>query len=1053
MTWYHGSGKSVLHQLLEREIKPARPSANLNRDRLFYSHLYPNHTVFNCVAPQNISLKKFSPCGKYMIGYGKDDDSVVMYRFEWNSYIIPVDPNATEQPGCWSGSREKGKVPLKRESSSSVKTEPSDQQQTSTASMSHLPGMTRGGQNLTHSDHKGMSEHEALNPMTCFSRFFKFHWHRTLTQDDTQKLERSTFLFSMNSKYVVLATTSPCRALTAGANHPDYTPETRLEVASVNYTFYCLSVQTGECTDRITFEGDQIPLGRLNGVCMFDNVLAVLSIKFQCIRIIELKEGGNFVHLQKIGWLCHQDDELTLSKFATDAEEYARACRQAFNPEVSNPGANVKKNVRPLYGRRRLSGSSGQGPSSRATQLGTTLSRMGSLPPATGNLDQNDGNRGRSAINRYGSVRSRLRSTRSAEPGNSRLAQSGRGPPYRSSGQPGMLNTPGMDPGSGRGSTSSQNDDATMDVDADGNRLASSSVGNGEEAVDLPNIGILQQLLASRLSNRMGPQNPPPVGPRPRPPGPARAPVPGPAPVYRPPAEESEGPRRQASGGPTSQTNGGSTGQQSGSQGWSSYPGRAREGPTGNGQTEEASQQSLNAGVPRPAAGTAQGQNPSTLLPPSRNIGQPQQGPQSQPSQPQDQVQQPPAPNANSGSGGTEVNSTNFPGLSNVRIVRRRAQSRALFIIGGDGRRNQGSAGQSTSGTDGLTGGTGIGPVGQSSLLGGLKHRILTHLYRLAKNDPRDPVHAVRRFRALFKEFENMVMVQQQLIGRDHLLIRFVNVKAIGIPQRSSSNDTQVIMFVVYNMTEAKVVGCYDNTSEEFLAKMEASCDILRSTTFTKPVNFVSTCSSNLYARDAIYRNRSTVRTARHGGREAAVRRFLNVLPFMSQCWSDSPYFDQNIFYYDEKGCNAAERPKPVSDFPVKFYCRGSGRLKFKVHTQFSAVDNGNGNGSCRKKGAVCFLFHPIYPFLLTLNFGHEGWLINIQCRHEPATGVPGSANLATAENSTGVDGDNAAAARAAQTAPANGRSPTEERSSGEEGGRENEVSSPTGSGMNLPYD
>jgi de-etiolated-1 len=49
------------------------------------------------------------------------------------------------------------------------------------------------------------------------------------------------------------------------------------------------------------------------GVFLHDDLLAVLSVRFQCIHILQVRDGGLFLDVRTIGNFCREDDELLLN--------------------------------------------------------------------------------------------------------------------------------------------------------------------------------------------------------------------------------------------------------------------------------------------------------------------------------------------------------------------------------------------------------------------------------------------------------------------------------------------------------------------------------------------------------------------------------------------------------------------------------------------------------------------------------------------------------------------------------------------------------------------
>ena len=118
---------------------------------------------------------------------------------------------------------------------------------------------------------------------------------------------------------------------------------------------------------------------------------------------------------------------------------------------------------------------------------------------------------------------------------------------------------------------------------------------------------------------------------------------------------------------------------------------------------------------------------------------------------------------------------------------------------------------------------------------------------------------------------------------------------------------------------DAKIIQIFESTSPDFLAIAENNLDYFRTAVNPEPfAAFSPSLANNIYSRATHEKTKRTIINARNGGELEAVRRSLLILPFSFQCWSTSPYFDKNIFSYDEKWISPMERPKPCPDCTVR---------------------------------------------------------------------------------------------------------------------------------------
>ncbi|KAF9123884.1 acid phosphatase det1 [Mortierella sp. 14UC] len=233
-----------------------------------------------------------------------------------------------------------------------------------------------------------------------------------------------------------------------------------------------------------------------------------------------------------------------------------------------------------------------------------------------------------------------------------------------------------------------------------------------------------------------------------------------------------------------------------------------------------------------------------------------------------------------------------------------------------------------------------------SQTLSGIKQRLMAYLFRKAFYTD-DGGAALRHFHLTFQQFASLVMWRMQFLDESTLLIKFGKLDCVvGKPMDSSH---QTAFFVFYDIHTTEILQVYDNASTEFLRLYESWADQFCATAYTTAGkdkrHFSSTCSNNVYAKDHLKKTQYGMRNARNGGSAQAVKRSLCVLPYSPQSFSDSPYLDQALFSYDEKLISALDRQKLYQDVPIKFYLRGSGGLRFKIHL-FKPSPSGNGSNS-----------------------------------------------------------------------------------------------------------
>ena len=198
--------------------------------------------------------------------------------------------------------------------------------------------------------------------------------------------------------------------------------------------------------------------------------------------------------------------------------------------------------------------------------------------------------------------------------------------------------------------------------------------------------------------------------------------------------------------------------------------------------------------------------------------------------------------------------------------------------------------------------------------LNSLKHRILVYLYNWSMKQ--ESKEALRRFYQHFDQFRLLRMWKMQLLDEDHLLIKYASEDVVTL--KVTDPNSQLSIFVIYNMASTDVVAVYENNSEALLELFEQFNDSFRNALPGNYVQFTCSTSSNIYARYNQRRFKHTIINAKYGGHAESVKRLLAQLPISSQSYSSSPYLDLSLFSYDDKWVSVMERPKACGDHPIR---------------------------------------------------------------------------------------------------------------------------------------
>ena len=60
------------------------------------------------------------------------------------------------------------------------------------------------------------------------------------------------------------------------------------------------------------FVNDFVNLAHNTGVFLYDDLLAIVSLRYQIIHILQIRDSGHLVDVRALGAFCREDDELFL---------------------------------------------------------------------------------------------------------------------------------------------------------------------------------------------------------------------------------------------------------------------------------------------------------------------------------------------------------------------------------------------------------------------------------------------------------------------------------------------------------------------------------------------------------------------------------------------------------------------------------------------------------------------------------------------------------------------------------------------------------------------
>jgi hypothetical protein len=150
-----------------------------------------------------------------------------------------------------------------------------------------------------------------------FESYFTLLHQISLATGQTEVLCKDFFLSTENNVYGIFAASTiqdinPAAALGAVGTVPSIEKT----------TFFLVRLADGVVTDQRVFRDDYIHLAHNAGVFLHDDLLAILSVRFQFIHILQVREGGLFLDVRTIGNFCCEDDELLLNSQSQEEAKF-----------------------------------------------------------------------------------------------------------------------------------------------------------------------------------------------------------------------------------------------------------------------------------------------------------------------------------------------------------------------------------------------------------------------------------------------------------------------------------------------------------------------------------------------------------------------------------------------------------------------------------------------------------------------------------------------------------------------------------------------------------
>jgi len=243
---------------------------SLNTVRGFHTNIFPDFTLVNVEKPPCF-LRKFSPDGKRFIAFSADQTSLEIYAYQGPAAAADL-----------------------------------------------LEGV--GGEFLS-------SEENGRNNRirnVVFNRFFKLK-HCVSVSPCSEQLNRECSLFTDNGRFVIVGSAAfvpeepHAMMYSIYTNNESVSPNPRNPLE--DYTLHSVDIHEGRLCDRTTFKIDKIFLSHNQGLYLYKDTLAVLSVQHQTVHIFHIDPEGSFVKVREIGRNCFDNDDFLLSPVLSAASQ------------------------------------------------------------------------------------------------------------------------------------------------------------------------------------------------------------------------------------------------------------------------------------------------------------------------------------------------------------------------------------------------------------------------------------------------------------------------------------------------------------------------------------------------------------------------------------------------------------------------------------------------------------------------------------------------------------------------------------------------------------
>merc|ERR1719204_2116513 len=271
-----------------------RANGGVNTTRGFYLNVVPNYTLMNVVFHPPCFLRKFSPDGRHLIAFSTCQRFLEVYRFKGCSAASDLVHEATtctssDVPPPTQHNNTDSQQSASASTSGGVGSRPTTPTQPSTSQQQSRSSPRRYcltedflGEDTSHP--RSSAQLQLRNAV--FGKFFDYLGSVTLVRSSTgQQLNRECSLFTECGRYVIVGSACylsddphpPMHVIYSNNESVSPNPRNPLE----DYTIYVVDVHSQTLVHKLTFNTDKIFLSHNQGLYLYKDLLAILSVQHQ----------------------------------------------------------------------------------------------------------------------------------------------------------------------------------------------------------------------------------------------------------------------------------------------------------------------------------------------------------------------------------------------------------------------------------------------------------------------------------------------------------------------------------------------------------------------------------------------------------------------------------------------------------------------------------------------------------------------------------------------------------------------------------------------------